>query len=171
MTTPIDKTRHIHLAMMQRCYSNEWHDYKFYGGRGITVCTRWNTHQNPRGVGFQNFLTDMGTQPEGLTLDREDRNGNYEPSNCRWVTKEVQQENKDLRRGTKRVYHPETGELVIASDLAKELGLSYRALRMKLVYHGLWPREDGKVCSLEGCERPLHAVGLCGFHHRRLQDA
>lgn len=72
--------------MKGRClnpYSPLW---KYYGSRGITVCERWV-------CSFENFLEDMGEQPEGLTLDRKDNNGNYEPSNCRWTTHTEQMRN------------------------------------------------------------------------------
>lgn len=75
-------------AMLGRCYHKKSENYKNYGGRGIIVCDRWRTK-------FENFDDDMGKSWfEGAELDRKDNNGNYEPSNCRWTTKKVQQSNK-----------------------------------------------------------------------------
>jgi hypothetical protein len=74
-------------AMKQRCYDLNFKQYDDYGGRGITVCDRWN-------YSFENFLEDMGECPEGLTLDRIDNDGNYEPGNCRWITRQEQNLNK-----------------------------------------------------------------------------
>jgi len=73
-------------SMRKRCFDPNCHAYKHYGGRGITICDRW--------LQFENFLADMGRCPPGLSLDRIDNDGNYEPNNCRWATRSEQQRNK-----------------------------------------------------------------------------
>jgi hypothetical protein len=79
--------------MRTRCTNPEYPDYPNYGGRGISVCERW------LGVrGFANFFADMGEKPPGMSLDRIDPNGNYEPSNCRWATAKQQKNNQRLSR-------------------------------------------------------------------------
>lgn len=75
--------------MTQRCRNKENPKYNDYGGRGITICDRWKES-------FENFLEDMGYCPEGLSLDRIDVNGNYEPGNCRWTDNTEQSYNQRL---------------------------------------------------------------------------
>jgi hypothetical protein len=81
-------------GMKSRCYNQNTACYKNYGGRGITVCEEWK-HDFPA---FQKWATENGydaNAPYGeCTIDRIDVNGNYEPSNCRWVSMDVQRENK-----------------------------------------------------------------------------
>jgi DNA-binding transcriptional regulator YiaG len=79
--------------MTQRCLNPRNPSYPYYGGRGIAVCGRWLPHPPPDGTGYYNFLEDMGERPEGMTLDRIDPDGNYEPSNCRWATRATQSQN------------------------------------------------------------------------------
>lgn len=73
-------------SMKQRCLNKNSPDYKHYGGRGITVCERW--------MDFKNFLDDMGKRPKGMSLDRIDNDGNYEPSNCKWSNMKEQSNNR-----------------------------------------------------------------------------
>lgn len=73
--------------MRHRCNNPKNKDFRYYGGRGIRVCSAWDS--------FAGFWSDMGkSYQEGLTIDRKDTEGNYEPDNCRWATRLVQARNR-----------------------------------------------------------------------------
>ena len=72
-------------SMLRRCHNPKTKDYKNYGGRGISICTRWHK--------FENFFKDMGERPPKMTLDRRNNNGNYAPNNCYWATPTQQSRN------------------------------------------------------------------------------
>ena len=73
-------------SMKGRCLNPKDPAFDRYGGRGITVCQRWQDS-------FMVFLQDMGPRPLGTSIDRIDCNGNYEPGNCRWATSLEQNQN------------------------------------------------------------------------------
>lgn len=83
----------IWAVMRGRCNNPENKSYKHYGGRGISVCERWND--------FKMFAKDMGDRPEGLSIDRINNDGDYEPSNCKWSTA-VEQANNRRKPGCQR---------------------------------------------------------------------
>lgn len=99
--------------MVNRCKNSTHHRWKNYGGRGITVCEQWQG----RG-GFAVFLADMGERPEGLTLDRIDNDGNYEPGNCRWATTSQQARNRRPSAYAGSVRDRETGRFLPAERAA-----------------------------------------------------
>lgn len=83
----------VYRQMLDRCYLETAPNFRWYGGKGVTVCERWLRGTNEL-TGFQAFIADMGDRPEGLTLDREDPRKPYEPGNCRWATWAVQGSNR-----------------------------------------------------------------------------
>lgn len=107
--------------MVQRCTNPNNTHYDRYGGRGISVCERWRS--------FTLFLEDMGTTwKEGLTLDRwPNRNGNYEPENCRWATRRQQCRNTSFNH-----LFTLNGETLCLQEWADRLGVSYVCILWRL---------------------------------------
>lgn len=103
-----------------RCFNTSHEKYPAYGGRGVTMCPEWTND-------FSAFLRDMGECPDGLTLERKDVNGNYEPDNCLWATRTVQDNNK---RDTIRV-----GALSL-KQYADTVGVDYKRLHHRMNRHG-----------------------------------
>lgn len=109
-------------AMKSRCYYTKCRQYKYYGGRGVSVCDRWINS-------YENFLFDMGRAPSpSHSLDRYPNNsGNYEPGNCRWAT--IDQQNNNRRRSILL----ECGGITLSvSQWSKRLNITRRVLDRKL---------------------------------------
>jgi len=121
--------------MRQRCNSPKDIGYKYYGGKGIRVCKRWDSS-------FENFFADMGHPPtDQHTIDRIDSNGDYEPGNCKWSTMQEQ----NCNRGNNRHITYE-GRTLTIGEWAKVVGVDRGTLWHRFK-KGLSPKEIlfGKV--------------------------
>lgn len=114
----------IWCNMKERCYTTTRAHYPRYGGRGIQVCERW------RGS-FENFYADLGPCPSPKhSLEREDNEGHYQPTNCRWATPVEQARNKrDNRLLTFR------GHTKCVTEWAEEIGMKVGTLHYR-IQHG-----------------------------------
>lgn len=106
-------------AMMKRCYAPRSWGYSNYGGRGIAVCSRWHD--------VRKFVEDMGERPEGMSLDRINSDGNYDPGNVRWATRITQSNN---RRNVAR--YSVNGELLSVGEMAARSGVKHATIAMRL---------------------------------------
>jgi hypothetical protein len=114
------KTYVAWTTMNKRCVNPRTAKFPRYGGRGIVVCERWK-HS------FPNFLADMGECPPGMSIERRDNDGNYEPSNCYWATPKEQANN--TRRNRWLIFQGETRTL---SDWAERVGIHRRTISSRL---------------------------------------
>lgn len=113
-----EKLYKTYINMKQRCNNPNTPNFHNYGGRGISVCEEWENDYNA----FRKWAYEAGYKPgckRELTLDRIDNNGNYAPSNCRWVNMEVQSNNK--RENVRITYNGETHTL---SEWSRITGLN-----------------------------------------------
>lgn len=128
-------------AMIARCENLERWNYHRYGGRGIRVCERWRES-------FAAFYADMGPRPVGHTIERRDNNGNYEPSNCFWATKQRQANNR-----RSNVIVVIDGESHTIAEWGRIRGVSHQYISWRLKQG--WPIEEALSPKLR---RPRHGL-------------
>jgi len=128
----------IWRAMLSRCNCPSATEYQNYGGRGVCVCNEWkNDYASFREWAFANGYDDH------LTIDRIDNDGNYDPSNCRWVTMKVQMNNKSSCH-----YLEYNGKTQTISEWAREIGISRSVLSQRINrYH--WPIEKALTLPIK----------------------
>ena len=127
MKTPLERTRRSWYDMKLRCLEPKTRCYKWYGGRGITICKRWMT--------FENFLADMGLKPDGMSLDRIDNAKHYTPENCRWADRFTQMANSRRTH-----YITFRGETLLLRQWSERLGIASHTIAKRLKSN--WSLED-----------------------------
>ena len=135
----------IWSGIKRRCFTTTDYHYKWYGARGISMCDEWkNSFQI-----FYNWAISNGYR-EDLSIDRVDNNGNYEPSNCRWITHAEQ-----MRNQGKNIMLTYNGKTLCAMDWSKETGMSDATIRWRKK-HG-WSDERTLTESIHRtAERECH---------------
>lgn len=123
----VKRTYKVWCSMRRRCYNIKVRGYPDYGGRGIGVCERWRND-------FDAFVSDMGFAPEGLSIERVDVDGDYDPFNCVWATRKAQANNT---RSNVRLTID--GRTMTASQWAEEMGIP--ATRVLGRIRAGWPPE------------------------------
>lgn len=114
------------LDARKRCFSQQNKRYPQYGGRGISMCHSW-------AKSFDAFLSDMGTKPEGMTLERVDVDGDYTKDNCTWATKAQQSQNTRRTKAswpTVREMRARHAKGETSSSLARHFGMSWSNAKM-----------------------------------------
>lgn len=105
--------------MRQRCENPNTPAYHRYGGRGISVCQRWQS--------FDAFMADMGEPPAGATLERINNDGDYSPANCQWASRKQQANNRSSNR-----YITYAGRTQTLAAWADELGLDHSCIAYRV---------------------------------------
>lgn len=162
------KTRlyYIWQHMKSRCYNKNDEKYKYYGGRGITICDDWLNDYSA----FETWAIANGYDEQAefgkCTIDRIDNNGNYCPENCRWVDLLVQANNT---RHCYNIYY--NGESHSISEWARILNINYGTLRDRLIRYG-WSIDEAfntLVDKTNWTHKEEHLKN--GIHEKRLEGS
>lgn len=128
-------------GMKQRCFSSYCHDYKNYGGRGITICDEWKDDFSL----FRDWSLKNG-YADNLSIDRIDVNGNYCPENCRWVDAKIQNRNR-----TTCVDVEYNGKKYNIAELADITGINYGTIYTRIMYYG-WSVDRAVNTPVKKCD-------------------
>lgn len=118
-----ERLSRIYSMMKQRCYNSKMTNFKYYGARGIAVCDEWRNDSQS----FYEWAILNGYKEE-LTLDRIDNSGNYEPSNCRWVTAKEQSNHR-----SNNIILSFNGENHTISEWSEITGIKQHVIRNRLI--------------------------------------
>lgn len=118
-----ERLSRIYSMMKQRCYNSKMPNFKYYGARGIAVCDEWQNDSQS----FYEWAILNGYKEE-LTLDRIDNSGNYEPSNCRWVTAKEQSNHR-----LNNIILSFNGENHTISEWSEITGIKQHVIRNRLI--------------------------------------
>lgn len=148
------KILNVRICMIYRCTNPSFIYYKEYGGRGIKVCDEWLNNKES----FYQWAMNNGYK-EGLQIDRIDNNGNYEPSNCRWTTREQNNKNKRNNR-----YYTINGETHLMSEWCNLYNISFSMVRYRVdylhwdIYRALTeqPHKVVKTATMNGITKPIY---------------
>lgn len=127
----------IWTSMIDRCENPKSTRFSDYGGRGITICTRWRDS-------FESFLSDMGERPPGTSVERRDVNKGYSPENCYWAT-DLEQANNTRRN--RFIEHQ--GKRQTLAQWCRELGLPYGTVASRINQSG-WNPVKALTAPIQG---------------------
>ena len=133
-----ERLTNIYLHMIDRCYNPNSKAYKNYGARGITICEEWYIPRKRKGKVFKKWALENG-YAEDLTIDRIDVNKGYCPENCRWISRELQNNNK---RNNRYITYKEKTQTI--AQWGRELGISPKTIAYRLEKNYLLDKVFGK---------------------------
>lgn len=142
---------HVYYGILHRCYNTKDTHYANYGGKGVVICEEWKES-------FDNFVewAFSSGYKQGLQIDRIDNDGNYEPSNCRWVSLK-----ENCRNRGSNILVEYNGKLVTLVELSEILKRPYKEVYYQYRKYGI-KRSSLKICQHRGnqsdCERLIGTV-------------
>jgi len=137
------KTREYYAwkEMKKRCYQTNSKNYKWYGAKGITVCSEWVND-------FPKFFADMGLCPEGYELDRIDGTKGYSKANCRWVSEAMQSRNRSYVKLTYELAEQIRSDSRPSTQIAKDYGVSKSTI-LNIKRYKTWKPVLNKTIKLD----------------------